>query len=417
MSAVCVSLIAPCTWFFQHGYVVIHTVEDTHSSVATRCFSLNVRFVFTVCVGGLSIWLFVWWIGSSWVLMVHVCIVNDWRMNMRSFLLTLYPWRWACRDVVPWPPPIPLRSVCAWDIVRSKHFFRVHEIPKSLQQFWWVLSPISMRLLQVFCRNSSFSAKVSQVFQLFGKWHLFIVYGFIGECRRIYSVFAKMDSVLMAWSLNDCRGWVWCVLCHVVEQWIRISLRWCCPWFCVDLWACGCDEKLIAIHMEWFHPKNSISGRVFFRVRVVIEQVGTTWGRGSIVWCVVVRITCFSRVGGTKSVDFSTVFLGMFLFLLLCLLCVHSWFFISDVCQVHLCGTPRDEDTISPQPIWFRGVKYAFHMRYLSGQWASVVANCTLFWFVVVSVFPNIFVSIRHTWSVSICQSGVSDSGARSAQY
>ena len=234
MSAVCVSLFEPCTCFFQHGYVVIHAVIDTHSSVATRCFSLNVRCEVTVCVGGLSIWLFVWWIGSSSVLMVHVCIVSDWRMNMRSLLLTVCPWRWACRDVVPWPPPIPLRSVCALDIVRSKHFCRVHEAPKSLQQFWWVLSPISMRLLQVFCRNSSFSAKVSQVFQLFGKWHLFIVYGFIGECRRIYSVFGKMDSVLMAWSLNDCRWWVCCVLCHVVDQWIGILLRWCCPSFCMD---------------------------------------------------------------------------------------------------------------------------------------------------------------------------------------
>ena len=79
--------------FFQHGCVVIHTVKDTHSSVATRCFSLNVGCVFTVCVGGLSIWLFVWWIGSSWVLMVHVCVVSEWRMNMKSSLLSLYPWR------------------------------------------------------------------------------------------------------------------------------------------------------------------------------------------------------------------------------------------------------------------------------------------------------------------------------------
>ena len=404
MSAVCVSLIAPCTWFFQHGYVVIHTVVDTHSSVATRCFSLNVRFVSTVCVGGLSIWLFVWWIGSSWVLMVHVCIVNDWRMNMRSLLLTLYPWRWACRDVVPWPPPIPLRSVCAWDIVRSKHFFRVHEAPKSLQQFWWVLSPISIRLLQVSWRNSSFSAKVSQVFQLFGKWHLFIVYGFIGECRRIYSVFGKMDSVLMAWSLNDCRGWVWCVLCHVVEQWIRISLRWCCPWFCMDFLGLWMWREINCDSHGMIPSAKQHLWEVIFRVRVVIEHVASTWGRVSIVWCVHVRVA--RRVSISAHVD-PTVFLGMYLFLSLCLMCVHSWCFISDVCQVHLCGTPRDEETISHPAnlIWrcFGCVPHEISERSVG------FCGCKLYivWFVVVNVFPNIFVSILHIRSVSICQSGV----------
>ena len=55
--------------------------------------------------------------------MVHVCIVSDCRMNMRSFLLTLYPWRWAWRDVVPRPPPIPLRSVCVHWTLREASIF------------------------------------------------------------------------------------------------------------------------------------------------------------------------------------------------------------------------------------------------------------------------------------------------------
>ena len=42
------------------------------------------------------------------------------------------------------------------------------------------------------------------------------------------------------------------------------------------------------------------------------------------------------------------------------------------------------------QPIWFGGVEDAFHMRYLSGQCASVVTNCSLFgllWWIFFQTF------------------------------
>ena len=310
-------------------------------------------------------------------------------------MLSLYLWRWACRDVVPWPPPIPLWSVCALDIVRSKHFFRVHEAPKSLHQFWRVLSPISMRLLQVSWRNSSFSAEVSQVFQLFGKWHLFnFFYGFIGKCRRTYSVCGKTDCVLLAWSLNDCRGWVCCVLCLVVYQWIGMILRWCCLWFCADFlgsWVCreiNCDSQ------RMIPPENSISGGLFFGSVLslsrsvlhedVVPLCDVWWCDSHVVHVWVARRVSISPLCFLECICFCC-----------CVCCV----FIRDssfqMFVKFICVGPHAMKTqFRTQPIWFGGVKYAFHMRYLSGQWASVVANCTLFgllWWVFFLTFSWAF--------------------------